>query len=94
MSIMLITIMSFIRAVKRKMKDGSERSYYYRVESYRKDGKVRQRMVEYLGINPGRVYMQIDLATAAKVAGILSGNPPPSQVQRMFREIGICVAPH
>ncbi len=92
MCIMLITIMSFIRAIKRKMKDGSERMYYYRVESYRKEGRVHQRMLEYLGTNPGRVHMRIDPATAVRVARILSTNASPSQVQRMFREIGIELA--
>jgi len=84
--------MSFIRAVKRKMRDGSERLYYYRVESYRKEGRVHQRMLEYLGTNPGRVHMQIDLATAARVAEILSMKASPSQVQRMFRDMGIELA--
>jgi hypothetical protein len=88
---MLITIMSFIRAIRRKMKDGSERQYYYRVESYRKDGRVHQRMIEYLGTNPNRLSMNIDVATAAKVASILSSTPSPTQAARMLREAGIPV---
>ena len=88
---MLITIMSFIRAVRRKMKDGSERLYYYRVESYRKEGRVHQRMLEYLGTNPGRMHLQIDLATAARVAAVLSGSPSPTQAAKMLREAGIPV---
>ena len=88
---MLIIIMSFIRAVRRKMKDGSERLYYYRVESYRKEGRVHQRMLEYLGTNPGRVHLQIDLATAARVAAVLSGSPSPTQAMKLLREAGIPV---
>ena len=83
--------MSFIRAIRRKMKDGSERQYYYRVESYRKDGRVHQRMIEYLGTNPNRLSMNIDVATAAKVASILSSTPSPTQAARMLREAGIPV---
>lgn len=39
--------MAYIRA-----KEQRDRTYYYLVESYRRDGKVRQRMLAYLGEYP------------------------------------------
>ncbi len=48
-------------------------------------------MVEYLGTNPGRMSMDIDVATAAKVASILSSTPSPTQAAKMLREAGIPV---
>lgn len=41
--------MAFVR-VKRR----GDREYYYLVESYREDGKVRQRILKYLGTHPPR----------------------------------------
>lgn len=40
--------MAYIRAKKRNLKDG-ERTFYYVMQSYREDGKVRQETVAYLG---------------------------------------------
>ena len=88
---MLTTIMSFIRSIRRKLKDGTEREYYYRIEGYREGGKVKHRMIEYLGTNPNRMSIDIDVMTAAKVASILSSNPSPTQAMKMLREAGIPV---
>lgn len=44
--------MAFTRTHKRRLKDGTTRTYYERVESYREGGKVHQRRVRYLGISP------------------------------------------
>ena len=102
------TTMSFIYGKKRVLKNGKERTYYYRVENYREGGRVRQRVLEYLGTNPNRLSMNIDAATAAKVASILSSTPSPTQAARMLKEAGIpvvtrpgnisliynCAAPH
>lgn len=52
--------MSFTRSITRKLKDGTERTYYYRVEGFREGGKVRQRMVEYLGTNPDLPTIPLD----------------------------------
>ena len=84
--------MSFIRSITRTLKDGTERTYYYRVEGYREGGKVKHRMLEYLGTNPNRMSMNIDVATAAKVASILSGSPSPTQAAKLLRDAGIPVA--
>lgn len=44
--------MSFVRTHQRHLKDGSVRTYYEEVESYREGGKVRQRRIRFLGISP------------------------------------------
>ena len=85
------TTMSFICSRKRVLKNGKERTYYYRVENYREGGKVRQRVLEYLGTNPNRMSIDIDVMTAAKVASILSSNPSPTQAMKMLRDAGIPV---
>lgn len=41
--------MTYIREVKRKNKDGTTVKYYEEVESYRINGKVRQRHIRSLG---------------------------------------------
>ena len=41
--------MSFIREINRKNKDGTVATYYAEVESYRINGKVRQRHLRSLG---------------------------------------------
>ncbi len=52
---------SFTRSITRKFKDGTERTYYHRVDGFRVGGKVRQRMVEYVGTNPDRPTIPLDL---------------------------------
>jgi hypothetical protein len=44
--------MPFVRKKTRQTKRYSERTYYYAVETYRDDGKVKQRTVGYLGLWP------------------------------------------
>jgi hypothetical protein len=41
--------MAFVR-----IKKHGDREYYYLVESFRDNGKVRQRVLEYLGTHPPR----------------------------------------
>ena len=81
--------MSYIRSVRKILKDGTEREYYYRVEGHREGGKVKQRMVEYLGLNPNRLTVEVDPATAAKVAAIMLQAPSQAEATRMLRNAGI-----
>ena len=45
-------IMSFIRTIKRKNKDGTIKTYYAEVESVREGDKVVQRYIRSLGTDP------------------------------------------
>ena len=49
-------------------------------------------MLEYLGTSLNRMSVNFDVATAAKVAAILSGSPSPTQVAKLLRDAGIPVA--
>ena len=82
--------MSFTRGITRKLKDGTERTYYYRVEGFREGGKVRQRMVEYLGTSPNRRTFPLDPALAARVAlALLEGKPSPTVVWDRLKDLGL-----
>jgi len=82
--------MPFIRGITRRLKDGTKRTYYYRVEGFREGGKVRQRMVEYLGTNPHRRTIPLDPALAARVAlALLEGKPSPTVVWERLKDLGL-----
>jgi hypothetical protein len=81
--------MTYIRSIKREMKDGTERKYYYRVEGYREGGKIKQRVVEYLGVNPNRLVVNVDQETAAMVASIILRYPSITDAGKMLRNAGI-----
>jgi hypothetical protein len=81
--------MSYIRTIKRVLKDGTERIYYCRVEGYREGGRVKQRVIEYLGVNPNRFVVNIDPTTAARVASIILKYPSMTDARKMLRNAGI-----
>lgn len=82
--------MSFLRAVKRTLKDGTVRSYWYRVEGYREGGRVRQRMVEYLGTNPHARTFHLDPRLAANVAlALIEGQPSATVTAERLRGLGL-----
>jgi len=84
------TTMSYLRAKKRTLKDGTVRSYWCRVEGYREDGKVHQRVIEYLGTNPKVRTIPLDPALAARVALVLlDGKPSASVVWDKLKDLGL-----
>ena len=83
--------MSYIRSITRILKDGTERKYYYRVEGYREGGKVRQRVIEYLGVNPYSITMNVDVETAAGIASMLLQLPSQTETLKMLGKAGIPV---
>lgn len=87
--------MSFLRAIKRRLKDGTERSYWYRVEGYREGGKVRQRMVEYVGVNPQARTITLDPKLAPHVAlAMMEGSPSAPVVADRLRGLGLDLPGH
>ena len=80
--------MSYVRPFKKKLKDGTVQTYYGRVESYRDGKRVRQRMVEYLGINPNVRTFPLDEALARKIAPIVASVATPTEIMNLLKDQG------
>ncbi|MGI0131350.1 MAG: hypothetical protein ACREEC_14570 [Thermoplasmata archaeon] len=83
--------MSYVRAFKKFLKDGSARTYYARVESYREGARVRQRVLEYLGTNPQLRKFPLDPPLARKVAAIVAEPSPPRVMMGLLKDLGLDV---
>ena len=84
------TAMSYLRSKKRRLKDGKTQEYWYRVEGIREGGKVRQKVVEYLGTNPQARTVPLDPALAARVAlALIEGQPTAAQAAERLRGLGL-----
>jgi len=83
--------MAFIRAQKRKTKKGV-RTYYYLVENKRENGKVKQKVLKYLGTKPGRISVDLTVEQCRAILGnsILS-TATSEELKRKLQEMGICV---
>ncbi len=82
--------MSFIRPYKRTLKDGTDRTYFARVENVWENGKVRQHVLEYLGTSPDRREIRLDPALAARVAlALLEGQPNAAETATRLRALGL-----
>lgn len=82
--------MSYLRSKKRRLKDGKTQDYWYRVEGIREGGKVRQKVVEYLGTNPQTRTVPLDPALAARVAlALIEGHPTAAQATERLRGLGL-----
>ena len=82
------TTMSYLRAKKRTLKDGTVRSYWCRVEGVREGGKVHQKVVEYLGVNPNVRTFPLDEALARKIAPIVATSAPPTVIMNLLKDQG------
>ena len=47
-------------------------------------GKVRQRVIEYLGVNPYSITMNVDVETAAGIASMLLQLPSQTETLKML----------
>lgn len=83
--------MSYLRAKKRTLKDGTARSYWCRVEGVREGGKVHQKVVEYLGVNPNVRTFPLDPTLARKVAPIVATSAPPTEIINLLKDQGFDV---
>ncbi len=83
--------MSYIRSFKKTLKDGSARVYYARVEGYRDGGKVRQRVLEYLGTNPRTRTFPLDPPLARKVAAVVAEPLSPTDAMTKLKDLGLDV---
>ena len=82
--------MSYIRS-----KQFGKRVYYYRVEGYRdKDGRVRQRVLEYLGTSPNHREIPVDPLLAGAVAKtLMSGKKSPTEIKAALKKMDIDLGP-
>jgi hypothetical protein len=84
------TAMSYLRSKKRRLKDGRTQHYWYRVEGTREGGKVRQKVVEYLGTNPQARTIPLDPALTARVAlALIEGQPTAAVAAERLRGLGL-----
>lgn len=83
--------MAFIRAQKRKTKSGI-RTYYYLVENKREDGKVKQKVLKYLGTSPQKISVDLTMEQSKAILGssILSV-ATSEELKGKLQEIGIHV---
>ena len=83
--------MAFIRAQKRKTKKGV-RTYYYLVENKRENGKVKQKVLKYIGTDPNKISVDLTVEQCTAILGssILS-TATAAELKRKLQEIGICV---
>lgn len=85
-----MSTMSFIRNKPRKLASGEIRNYYYEVENYWQNGKVRQRVIRYLGTKPYLTKFEIDHEIAKQISQVLlEKDLTPAQVKDKLENIGI-----
>ena len=85
--------MSFVREVVRKNKDGTVVKYYEEVESYRINGKVRQRHIRSLGRDKNKPdsfplgVMRIGYIATRLMQGDLSPNELFDMIEKMGNHV-------
>jgi len=85
--------MAYVVGRKRKGKSGIL-TYYYLIEGYRKDGKVKQRIVKYLGTAPFQTEFDLDPKTGVQVAQVLSRKSGSSDaLKKQLEKLGISFPP-
>ena len=88
----IIGTMSFVRKKSRKLASGEKKDYYYEVENKWKDGKVKQKVISYIGTTPYQNRFDIDNEKAQQVSQILfEKDSNPSLVKERLEAIGIPV---
>ena len=84
--------MSFIRKKPRKLASGETRNYYYEVENYWQNGKVKQKVIRYLGTKPYPMKFEIGHDIAEQISQIILGeNLTQTQIKDKLENIGITI---
>jgi hypothetical protein len=79
--------MAYIRAKK-----SGGRTYYYLVEGKREEGKVRQKVLKYLGTSPNRQEVSVNPSIAGTIAQtLMSGSSSDEKVKEQLTKLGIVV---
>ena len=83
--------MSYVRVKKRKGKSG-ELAYYYLVEGERTKGKVKQKVIKYLGTSPHLKDFEIEPDTVNQVTQCLFDKRPSStEIKERLKDINFPV---
>lgn len=86
--------MSFVRKKSRKLSSGEIKDYYYEVENKWENGKVKQKVIRYLGDTPYKKRFDINDEEALLVSQILfEKDSDPGSVKERLEEIGLPVPP-
>jgi hypothetical protein len=81
--------MAYIRAKKRKGKSGVQ-TYYYLVEGQWIDGKVKQKVIKYLGKKPDVLVVELDREQTKKVVEeTFLADIPQEELKKRLKRLGI-----
>lgn len=88
--VLIMGTMSFIRKKSRRTKKGEVLNYYYLVENRWVNGKVRQKIIKYLGTSPNTREIPLDPSLAGPLAqAIMSGTASVDQIKEILQQLGI-----
>lgn len=86
--------MAFTRKKTRIGKNGRKLAYYSIVENRWEKGKVRQKVIKYLGTSPNKKKIPVDPKIVGKVALILMTDKiTPSEVKEKLKKLGVDTGP-
>jgi len=92
--VLILGTMSFVRKKSRKLSSGEIKDYYYEVENKWENGKVKQKIIRYLGDTPYKKQFDINDEKARLVSQILfEKDSDPRSVKERLKEIGLPVPP-
>lgn len=84
--------MAYLKRKPRRLADGTVQTYWYRCEAYRDDqGRSREKVLEYLGINPLVRNFPLDPPLARKVASIVAEPLSPTDAMVKLKDLGLDV---
>ncbi|MFQ5330451.1 MAG: hypothetical protein ACE5D4_10780, partial [Thermodesulfobacteriota bacterium] len=90
----IMGIMSFVRKKSRRLKSGEMQDYYYLVENYWEGGKVRQRVLKYMGKSPQAREISLDPKLAGQLAqGLMASELSEPEVRDLLEKLNIPVPP-
>lgn len=79
--------MAYIRS-----KRFGDRTYYYLVEGRREEGKVRQKVIKYLGTSPHGREVSVDPSLAGPIAqALMSGELSAQDARKVLKKLGMQV---
>ena len=92
--VLIMGTMSFIRKKTRKGKDGGKLEYYSLVENRWENGKVRQKVLKYLGTSPNTMELPLDPKIAGQVAQILMTKKlSQTELKETLEKLGVHFGP-
>lgn len=86
----IIGTMSFIRYKTKILASGEKRKYYSLVENYWENGKVKQRVLKYMGTSPIQKKFDLEPTIAVELAKVLSdSNTSIEYLKEKLEDFGI-----